>query len=363
VSALDAVYGAPLDGTAVVVVDTDLAPLFAEAHRRLRRRPAGVHRGDGMVEAVGPAPRVGDRWVDPADAAVAALTGAAHPVVLAGPGVVELDAIPGMHALAAAGSLGVLNTWGAKGLFDWRSRHHLATVGLQALDFARGGLAEADLVVATGIDPGETPADWRLAPVLEVDPLALGSLAERIVRPRAEIVVPALRADLARVTQDGWAVDRAPLPPSRVTRHYSLAFGAGGLVAADAGTAGYWVARTLGTSGVGGAQVPAVVQPGFAIACAIVARLLDPGRRVLAAVDRLDGRAHRLLETGERLGCTVAVEVWADDGDRLGADAHAARLDGLAVTGGIATIATDPRQVDAMVEVAGPIVAWSVSTP
>ena len=54
-------------------------------------------------------------------------------------------------------SLGVLNTWGAKGVFDWRSRHHLATAGLQEHDFALAGLGDADLIVATGVDPDEAP--------------------------------------------------------------------------------------------------------------------------------------------------------------------------------------------------------------
>ena len=49
-------------------------------------------------------------------------------------------------------------------------RNLLATVGLQALDFSRGGLADADLIVATGVDEREALADWRLAPVVEVAP-------------------------------------------------------------------------------------------------------------------------------------------------------------------------------------------------
>src|SRR4051794_34245217 len=114
-------------------VPPDLAPLFAEAHRRLR--------GDRPVSDQ----PVSDRWQEPPDDVVAAVGAAAAPVVLAGPGVVYEGAVAGLHALAVAGSTGVLNTWGAKGVFDWRSRHHLATVGLQALDFERGGLAGADL--------------------------------------------------------------------------------------------------------------------------------------------------------------------------------------------------------------------------
>ena len=63
-------------------------------------------------------------------------------------------AVPGLHDLAVSAGIGVLNTWGAKGVFDWRSQHHLATIGLQADDFVLSGLDEADLIIATGLDPG-----------------------------------------------------------------------------------------------------------------------------------------------------------------------------------------------------------------
>ena len=102
-----------------------------------------------------------DGWVEPDDAVLDRLRAAERPMVLAGPGVVLDRAVAGLHALAAAGSLGVLNTWGAKGVFDWRSRHHLATAGLQARDFELGGVADADLVIATGIDPAEGAPDRR----------------------------------------------------------------------------------------------------------------------------------------------------------------------------------------------------------
>jgi thiamine pyrophosphate-dependent acetolactate synthase large subunit-like protein len=325
-------------------VPDDLAPLFADAHRRLR--PPG--------EPAAP--------VEPAalDAIVAACRAASAPVVLAGPRVIDAGAVDGLRALAGTAHLGVLNTWGAKGVFDWRSPHHLATAGLQALDFERGGLADADLIIATGVDRREAGDRWRLAPVVDVPPVLLGSLAARWTRPATAIAVPPLRTDLARVTQAGWARTAAPLAPTAVTRNYAEVLGAGGLVAADPGMAGYWVARTFATTGIGGAQVPADgAARGFAVACATVARLLDPARPVLAVVDALDDRHERLLALAAALGVKVAVEVWAADGDALDAEAHRRRLAGLVVTGGRAAVATDPGQLDEMIAVAGPIVAWT----
>jgi thiamine pyrophosphate-dependent acetolactate synthase large subunit-like protein len=318
-----------------------LADVFAEA----RRRVLGLWAAPPRVTV----PRE----------VVAAIDRAERPVVLAGPGVVLQHAVDGLRALATKGSFGVLNTWGAKGVFDWRSPHHLATAGLQAWDFERGGLADADLIIATGIDQREALAEWRLAPVVELASTSLQAVAERIQPCERAITVPALRAELARVTQAGWTQLDAPLPPTKVTQHYSQVVG-GGLVAADPGTAGYWIARTFATTHLGGALVTADrAGTGFAVACAAVARLADPDRPVLAVVDQIDDRTQLALETASRLGVTVAVEVWDLAGPVLDAEAHLLRLQALVGAGGEAAIATDPAQMDEMLAVAGPIVAWT----
>src|SRR5262249_31467968 len=59
-------------------------------------------------------------------------------LVLAGPGVVRAgsDAVAGLQAVAAKAACGVVNTWGAKGVFRWDSPHHYGTAGLQADDFS-----------------------------------------------------------------------------------------------------------------------------------------------------------------------------------------------------------------------------------
>ena len=198
------------------------------------------------------------RPLDGPDPAIAeAIDRAERPVVLAGPGVVLAGAVEGLRALAAAGSLGVLNTWGAKGVFDWRSPHHLATAGLQARDFERGGLADADLIITTGLDEREVLAEWELAPAVDVAPRSLAWLARAhraraSARSRCRRSAPSWRGSPRRGGAHG-----GPLPPTKVTQHYSQVLGDGGLVAADPGTAGYWVARTFATQHLGGVHVTA----------------------------------------------------------------------------------------------------------
>jgi hypothetical protein len=307
------------------------------------------------------APARTDLWREPEVGDVAALARASAPAVLAGPGVVREGAVAGLNAFATAGNVGVLNTWGAKGVFHWRSRHHWATVGLQADDFRLGGLASADLIVATGIDPDEAPdGAWQLCPVLPVPPVSLAPFAEQWRRPRAELEVPPLRAGLAAVTQEGWASEAVPLPPSRVTLHYGEVFGRAGLVAADAGIAGYWVARTFSTTSLGTVHVPARRSPGFAAACALVARLRQPLRPVLAVVDAIAPETRAVLDAAASVGVPVPVEAWTGDTPRLGADDHLERLRHLAVAPAPrpVSVATDPAQLARMVGVAGPVIAW-----
>lgn len=298
-----------------------------------------------------------ERWIAPSGDVVARVRAAERPLVLAGPGVVADGAIPGLNALASAADLGVVNTWGAKGVFDWRSRHHLATVGLQHRDADLAGVHDCDLLLCTGVDDAEAdPALWRVAPkVVDVPTGMLSPLAEVWSRPRRRIAMPPLRERLAGVTQSGWAAVGTPIMPTQATRTYGDIVAAGGTVAADPGVAGYWLARTLGTTRPGAVHVPGERDAtGFAVACAVVARRLRPDAPALAVVDEITPVAQELLGLGE----PVAVEVWSHDGDDLDADAHRARVWKLVRDGGIVHLATRSDQLAAMVEAAGPVSAW-----
>jgi len=411
---IDATYGAPFGAAAVVPLPVTVAPLFAAAHQRVHGARAAVHRGDGVfwIPGVDPGPtrvipvdtaealaaataalaspggvELGlaldagppvpgtalplaapePNWIEPSEDTVRSVRAADNLVVLAGPGVVAHGAVPGLHDLAVSTGAGVLNTWGAKGVFDWRSRHHLATIGLQADDFVLSGLERSDLIIATGLDQAESPDErWRLAPALTVPPAGLAPLAEHCGPGRtAAPLVPPLRARLAEVTQRGWSVGTSPLPPSRVTKHYGDCVASGALVAADAGDAGFWVARTLGTTRLGAVIVPSVATPGFAAACVAVSLLRRPGRPALAVIDLAEAEASAVIaEAAAPLGVRIPIEAWDPDGERLDAEAHGERLRRLVLGelptgGGPCTLATDPRQLPEIIEAAGSIAAWA----
>ncbi len=413
VSGIDATYGAPFGALGVVPVPGAAAPLFAKAHQRVHGARAAAHRGEGSfwlpgldagpcltvevdsAEAlVAAAPtlsaaevelritldptqlveesalRAGvpdENWLEPAAETVETMGAAATLLLLAGPGVIRHMAVPGLHDLAVSAGVGVLNTWGAKGVFDWRSQHHLATIGLQADDFVLSGLDEADLIIATGLDQAESPEErWRLAPALTVHPAGLAPLAEACgPSRRTPMTMPPLRARLAEVTQRGWSVEASPLPPSRATKHYAECVAAGALVAADAGNAGFWVARTLGTTRLGAVIVPSTPSPGFAAACVAVSLLRRPNRPALAVIDLAEAEASTvIMDAAAALGVRVPVEAWDPEGDRLDAVAHRDRLRQLVIGGlsagdRLCSLTTDPYQMSEMIEAAGPIVAWT----
>jgi thiamine pyrophosphate-dependent acetolactate synthase large subunit-like protein len=149
-----------------------------------------------------------------------------------------------------------------------------------------------------------------------------------------------------------------------VTRHYAQVLGESGLVAADPGTAGYWVARTFATTRLGSVLVPAVSLEGWAVACVLAARLVAPLRPALAVVDGGVGeRGSAVLAEAARLGVGIGVEAWDDDEEPSTAEHHLSRLDALVSPWPSAqlqsTLATDPRQLAEMVDAAGPVRAWT----
>ena len=362
----------PDPADAVVVEDVEslraLAPLLAE---RVRGDGLRLQVGIDLAQPVADGPvahqSAAQDWAEPDEALLRDVAGASRVVVLAGPGVVESGSVGALRALAAAGRLGVLNTWGAKGVFHWQSRHHWATVGLQARDFELGGVPEADLVLAVGVDEREAPRRlWEGGTsVREVAPEVLGPLAERWpVAARDFPDVPPLRERLAAVTQAGWTVVRHAA--HAVAGDASLRTGPGRdrpRRRRPRDVPATRVARTFATTRLRSVFVPAAPTQGWATACVLVARLLTPLRPALAVVDGAVGeRGSAVLAEAARLGVGIGIEAWDSDGEPCGAGDHVARLDVLvsgqpgAVT---STLATESRQLTEMVDAAGPVRAWT----
>jgi len=303
---------------------------------------------------------------DPSDRIFDELTGCI--VVLAGPGVVDAGALDALRDLASAGGLGVANTWGAKGAFAWDSPHHLGTCGLQAHDFELLGFATADVIVTTGLDADEAPADRvALAPVVDVAPLDLIALVGRV---RATATPPNdLYPRLAAVAQPGYRDPKVPLHPARAVADLGAVLPPEGLVVAEPGVAGLWVARTFPT--------PALT-PGRPRRVLVPARRLDAGPIGIALAAARAGRpavyvtagepdpaTRAAIEAAERDAVALTVVVWRTAGRLSDADEHATVLSEALATQRCARLDIPVALADTqlLLDAAGPVVAWDGLTP
>ncbi len=175
-----------------------------------------------------------------------------HLGMLVGPGVVRDGCVAGLQAFARRVGCGVVNTWGAKGVFRWDDPLHFGTAGLQARDFELAGLGEVDVLVTSGLDPAEvTSRPWEgKAEVIDVAPSDLATIALDL--PPGSLERPALYTALAAVV--GPMYEQPGSPPARAAA-LAAALPSDGLVVAEPGLVGFWVARTFPTSQPGSVLV------------------------------------------------------------------------------------------------------------
>jgi acetolactate synthase-1/2/3 large subunit len=87
---------------------------------------------------------------------------AINPVVLAGNGVIRVNATQALRDFAKATNIGVASSFMAKGVIDYEDELSLGSVGLQAGDYTMAGFDDADLVIAVGYDLVEhAPEKWN----------------------------------------------------------------------------------------------------------------------------------------------------------------------------------------------------------
>lgn len=286
-------------------------------------------------------------------------------VALVGPGVVRSSAVGGLGEMARKGGIGIVNTWGAKGVERWDSPFHFGTAGLQSRDLELAGLASADVVITSGLDPDEVPSSALADLVVQdVPPGQLEALCHRWTPSRSLPERPPLYQAIAAVVTPLYESDAVPLTAPRAALHLSGALPDPGVVVADPGPAGFWIARTFPTSFPGSVCVPATGEAGFAAAAALVCRL--EGRPCLAVADQvggvegLDDTSAAVLELAESLDAAVALQLWGPEGTLADSGAHVALL--------AAQLATDVVRIDevpvtlddteALRRAAGELVAW-----
>jgi hypothetical protein len=175
-----------------------------------------------------------------------------------------------------------------------------------------------------------------------VDPSDLGAWANRVEPAPPGDLYDALRGALLPL-YDSEAV---PLTPAAAVADIAAVLPPGGLVCADPGLVGLWIARTLPTTELGSVYVPPVADHGWARARA--SEEAAAGRPVVyATLDDVDGPF--LVERWNRDSATTTTRA-----------ERRARIAAALAAGGAARMETpvDLSLTRVLVDVAGPVTAW-----
>ena len=194
-------------------------------------------------------------------------------------------------------------------------------------------------------------------------------LADATGRVRAEGEPPRndLYPRLAAVAQPGFVEDRVPLHPARAVADLGAALPPGGLVAADPGIAGLWVARTFPTPALSAGEprrvvVPSRRQPGAAATLALEAA--RTGRPAIAVTTTpLDDTTTSVLADAEREHVPLVVAAWGEltqqSAVRVVDDHRRLLIDALAASGpSVIDVPVSLSDTDLLIDAAGDVVAW-----
>ena len=263
---------------------------------------------------------------------------AINPVVLAGNGAVRASAAPALREFTRATGIGVANTFMGKGLVDSDDPLALGTVGLHSRDYALAGFEDADVVIAVGYDLVEhAPSHWN--PKRDKKIVVVDSVAAEIddhFSPEVELVgdIYHVLTRLAEECRDvPWSEpaesrrlrdivmgrfeaavndDQFPMQPPRALWEIRQALGRHDILISDVGLHKLWIGRMFPASEPNTVMIAnGLAGMGFAVPCAIAAKLVHPDRHVIT----VNGDGGFLmncqeLETAMRLRTPVINVIW-----------------------------------------------------
>ena len=272
--------------------------------------------------------------------AVELVCGATNPVVLAGNGVLRAGAAPALREFARATGIGVAETFMGKGAIDYEDPHALGTVGVHDRDYELAGFADADVVVAVGYDLVEqAPEHWNPArdkTIVVIDSLPaeidayftpavelVGNVYHVLTRlaeecrgataarmPRASRLRDVVLGRLEAARDD----DHFPMQPPRALWELRRALSRDDILVSDVGLHKLWIGRMFPAHEPNTVLIAnGLAGMGFALPCAIAAKLVRPERNVVAVCG--DGgflMNVQELETAVRLRTPVVCVVWED---------------------------------------------------
>jgi acetolactate synthase-1/2/3 large subunit len=265
------------------------------------------------------------------------ISGATHPIIMAGNGVIRSRATEQLQAFAEKLQIPVATTFMAKGAIPFSHPLSLGTVGLQAHDYVDCGFDRADVIICVGYDMIEYhPYLWhpeKHAQLLHIDEtpaevdehyiLAAGVIGDigeslrrvgELARPQKEPKLGALRDFVLREHSEHAENPAFPMVPQRILWDLRQVLEPEDIVVSDVGAHKMWTARLYE------AERPntCIISNGFAsmgigLPGAIAAKLAYPDRTAVTVT----GDAGFLMncqeiETALRIGTPIIVLIWTD---------------------------------------------------
>jgi acetolactate synthase-1/2/3 large subunit len=261
---------------------------------------------------------------------------AINPVALAGNGVVRARASPALREFMRATGIPVAETFMGKGVVDYQDPQALGTVGLQSRDYAMAGFEDADVVIAIGYDLVEhAPQHWndrRDKKIVVIDSVA--AEIDAYFTPEVELigdiyhVLSRLAEECRDAPHSGGSTrlrdvilsrfeaarddDHFPAQPPRVLWELRRALGREDILISDVGLHKLWIGRMFPAHEPNTVLIAnGLAGMGFAVPCAIAAKLVHPERKVLT----VNGDGGFLmncqeLETAVRLKTPIVNVIW-----------------------------------------------------
>ena len=261
---------------------------------------------------------------------------AINPVALAGNGVIRAGGSPALREFARATGIAVAETFMGKGAMDYTDPKSLGTVGLSSNDYAMAGFEDADVVITIGYDLVEhAPKHWN--PGKDKKIVVIDSVPAEIdefFSPEVELigdvyhVLTRLAEECRDVPHSGGSSrlrdvilgrfeqakddDAFPMQPPRALWEIRKALGRDDILISDVGLHKLWIARMFPAHEPNTVLIAnGLAGMGYALPCAIAAKLVHPDRRVVTVNG--DGgflMNFQELETAMRLKTPMVNVLW-----------------------------------------------------
>ncbi len=271
--------------------------------------------------------------------AVAMISDARNPIILAGNGVIRAKAWQQLADFADKLNIPVANTFMAKGVIPFKHPMALGSAGLQAKDYVSCGFDRADVIICIGYDLVEYhPYLWHptsdrnivhidMSPA-EVDaayPVAVGVVGDikhslrrimDLATPHTGHALRALREALIHDMDQHKDDSNVPIKPQKIIWDLRTAMEMEDIVVCDVGAHKMWMARMFRCEFPNTCLISnGFASMGIAVPGALAAKLACPERAVVAVTGDAGFMMNvQEIETAMRVGTPFVILIWNDGG-------------------------------------------------